>query len=167
MKIAKKLILASVVLPLVLSTSALAFGGKDHKGPHNECRPGLDRSIMKELDLTDSQKEQFKTLHQTNREEMKARFKDNAEQRKDARMAHFDEVNTLLMADKFGPAKATKLAQEMSDNQVERQTEMLSKQHQMLSLLTPEQKSKFTELQKQRLEDCDKDMPRNKGKDRS
>ena len=92
MKMAKKLILASVVLPLVLSTSAFAFGGKDHKGPQEECRPGLDRGMMKELNLTDSQKEQFKTLRQANKEEMKERFTDKKEQGEKARMAHFDKV---------------------------------------------------------------------------
>ncbi|PJE54975.1 CpxP family protein [Marinomonas polaris] len=165
MKMAKKLILASVVLPLVLSTSAFAFGGKDHKGPQEECRPGLDRGMMKELNLTDSQKEQFKTLRQANKEEMKERFNDKKEQGEKARMAHFDKVNSLLMADKFDPAKATELAQEMSDKQVKRQVDMLSKQHKMLSILTPEQKTKFIELQKERMEDCD-DMPRHHGKDR-
>lgn len=165
MKMAKKLIIASVVLPLVLSTSAFAFGGKDHKGPQEECRPGLDRGMMKELNLTDSQKEQFKTLRQANKEEMKERFSDKKEQGEKARMAHFDKVNSLLMADKFDPAKATELAQEMSDKHVKRQVDMLSKQHKMLSILTPEQKTKFIELQKERMEDCD-DMPRHHGKDR-
>ncbi|WP_219702914.1 CpxP family protein [Marinomonas lutimaris] len=165
MKMAKKLILASVVLPLVLSTSAFAFGGKDHKGPQDECRPGLDRGMMKELNLTDTQKEQFKTLRQANKEEMKGRFNDQKEQGEKARMAHFDKVNALLTADKFDPAKATELAQEMSDKQVKRQVDMLSKQHKMLSILTPEQKTKFIELQKERMEDCD-DMPRHHGKDR-
>lgn len=165
MKMVKKLILASVVLPLVLSTSAFAFGGKDHKGPQDECRPGLDRGMMKELNLTDTQKEQFKTLRQANKEEMKGRFNDQKEQGEKARMAHFDKVNALLTADKFDPAKATELAQEMSDKQVKRQVDMLSKQHKMLSILTPEQKTKFIELQKERMEDCD-DMPRHHGKDR-
>lgn len=165
MKMAKKLILASVVLPLVLSTSAFAFGGKDHKGPQEECRPGLDRGMMKELNLTDTQKEQFKTLRQANKEEMKGRFNDKKEQGEKARMAHFDKVNALLTADKFDPAKATELAQEMSDRHVKRQVDMLGKQHKMLSILTPEQKTKFIELQKERMEDCD-DMPRHHGKDR-
>lgn len=167
MKMAKKLILASVVLPLVLSTSAYAFGGKDHKGQHGECRPGLDRGLMKELNLTDSQKEQFKTLRQANKEEMKERFNDKREQSKTARMAHFDKVNDLITADKFDPAKATELAQEMSNQHIERQVEKLNKQHKMLSILTPEQKTQFIELQKERLDDCADDMPHHKGKDRN
>ncbi|RBP85713.1 periplasmic repressor CpxP [Marinomonas rhizomae] len=160
MKMAKKLILASVVLPLVLSTSAFAFGGKDHKGPQEDCRPGLDRGMMKELNLTDNQKEQFKTLRKSNKEEMKERFKDKKDQEENARMARFDKINALLTADKFDPAKATELAQEMSQKHIERQVDMLSKQYKMLSILTPEQKTKLIEMQKDRLEDCGDDRPR-------
>lgn len=164
MKMAKKLIIAAVVFPLVLSTSAFAFVGKDHKGPQ-ECRPGLNRGMMKDLNLTDSQKEQFKTLRKENKQAMKEGFNDKREQGENARMAHFDKINALLTAEKFDPAKATELAQEKSDKQVKRQVEMLSNQHKMLSILTPEQKTKFIDLQKERMEDCD-DMPRHHGKER-
>ena len=165
MKMAKRLIIASIVLPLVLSTSAFAFGGKDHKGPQNECRPGLDRS-MKELNLTDNQKEQFKTLRQANEAERQAKHKGEPKQREAMREARANKLNTLLLADKFDPAKATEIAQGMSKKRVERQVQMLSKQHKMLSILTPEQKTKFIELQKERLENCADDMPRHHGKDR-
>jgi protein CpxP len=36
----------------------------------------------------------------------------------------------------------------------------------MFSILTPEQKEQFVELQKEHLEECGDDMPRHKGKDR-
>jgi periplasmic protein CpxP/Spy len=168
MKTSKKLILASIVLPLILSTSnAFAYGGKDHHGPRNECRPGLDRDMMKELNLSDSQKEQFKELRQANKEAMKERFKDKPQADDAMRDAHFNKLNDLLLADKFDPAKATALAQEMANKQVERHVDMLSKQHKMLSILTPEQKAEFIELQKERMEDCADDMPRHHGKDRN
>ncbi|ETI58704.1 CpxP family protein [Marinomonas profundimaris] len=169
MKMTKKLIIASVVLPLTLSAAgAFAFGGKHHEDRHDECRPGsgLDRGMIRELNLTDSQKEQFKTLRQANRDEMRERFQGEPEQRGEIREARAEKLNDLLLADKFDAAKATKMAQEMSNKQVERQVEMLSKQHKMLSILTPEQKQQFVELQKERLEDCGDDMPRHKGKDR-
>ena len=168
MNMAKKLIIASVVLPLALSaTGVLASGGKHHQGRHEECRPGLDRGMMKELNLTDSQKEQFKTLRQANKKEMKDRFEGKSEQRNEMREVQVEKLNNLLLADKFDPAKATEIAQEKSNKQVERQVQMLSKQHKMFSILTPEQKEQFVELQKERLEDCADDMPRHKGKDRS
>ncbi|WP_417528592.1 CpxP family protein [Marinomonas shanghaiensis] len=168
MKTAKKLILASIVLPLILSTtSVFAHGGNEPQGPRGECRPGLDRDMMKELDLTASQKEQFKELRQANKEAMKEKFKDKQQADDAMRDAHFNKLNDLLLADKFDPAKATALAQEMANKQVERQVDMLSKQHKMLSILTPEQKAKFIELQKERMEDCADDMPRHHGKDRN
>lgn len=74
MKSAKKLVLAAVVLPLTLGTaSAFAFGGKDHhKGPRDECGMGMDRGIMRDLNLTDAQKDQLQSFRDANRAEMKA-----------------------------------------------------------------------------------------------
>ncbi|QRV24579.1 CpxP family protein [Marinomonas foliarum] len=166
MKISKKLILASVVLPLIISTSAFAFGGKNHKGPHEECRPGFgfDRGIMKDLDLTDTQKDQLKTLRQANKDEIKKRFSEN-KPKAEMRAERTQKMNDVLLADTFDPAKATALAQAFVNKQVERQVDMLSKQHKMLSILTPDQKAKFVELQKEHMEDCN-DMARHKGKDR-
>ncbi|NLQ17880.1 CpxP family protein [Marinomonas sp. M1K-6] len=167
MNMTKRILLAAVVLPLTLGTaSAFAFGGKDHRGSHEECRPGLDRGIMKELDLTDSQKEQFKQHRQANQEAMKKRFKDNAQQNDKTHQARFNAMNDLLLAETFDSAKATALVQKMSDKQTERHVNMLNKQHDMLSILTPEQKTKFTELQKARMNKCADSMPSHKGKDR-
>lgn len=167
MKMSKKLIIASIVLPLTLSaTGAFAFGGKHNQDRHEECRPGLDRGMMKELNLTDSQKEQFKTLRQANTKEMKDQFEGKPKKRSEMREVQVEKLNNLLLADKFDPAKATEIAQEKSNKRVEHQVKMLSKQHKMLSILTPEQKEQFIELQKERLEECSDDMPRHKGKDR-
>ncbi|ETX10282.1 periplasmic repressor CpxP [Marinomonas ushuaiensis DSM 15871] len=155
MKMTKKLIIASVVLPLVLSTgSAFAFGGKDNKGHKGECRVGMDRGIMKQLELTDIQKEQFKTLRKATKEERKNKGKDKPEQHQAKRLADFEKVNSLLLADKFDPAKATEIAQKMAQKQIKRQVSLLNNQYQMISILTPEQKTKFVELQKERLNDC-------------
>lgn len=158
MKMTKKLIIASVVLPLILSTgSALAFGGKDNKGHkdhHNECRVGLDRNIMKELKLTDTQKEQFKTLHEANKEE----HKNKSEGKLEERLADLEKVNTLLLADKFDSAVATSIAQEMAEKQIKRKVHRLGNQYKMISILTPEQKTQFVELQKKRLSKCTEKM---------
>jgi protein CpxP len=165
MKMAKKLILASVVLPLVLSTgSAFAFGGKDHKGNHEQCRPGLDRGMMKELELTDAQKDQFKALRKANKEERKDKSKGDPEQRKEVQEQKLEQLNALLLADKFDPAKATELARERAQKQIQRQVNMLNKQYKMLSILTPEQKEKFVELQEERLDECAEDRSHGKGR---
>lgn len=163
MKMTKKLIVASIVLPLVLSTgSALAFdGGKKRQ---QECRPGLDRHILKDLNLTDEQKEQFKTLRKANREEMKAHRKDmTPEKREEMQAQRLDTLNDLLLADSFDEEKAAELAEKMSQKLIERQVQKLSKEFEMFSILTPEQKEKFVQLQEEHLEDCADDMHR-KGK---
>lgn len=170
MKMSKKIILASVVLPIALSTgSALAFGGKDHKDEKDQCRPGLDRGILKQLDLTDDQKEQLKELRKVAKEERKAgredrKEKGDPEQRKEAQGQKLEQLNNLLLADKFDPAQATKIAQEMAEKHIKRQVSMLNKQYQMISILTPEQKAKFVELQEERLDNCAEKMRH--GKDR-
>ncbi len=141
MKTAKKLVLAAVVLPLTLGTaSAFAFGGKDHKGGHGDCGKGMDRGIMRQLDLTDAQKDQLKEMRQANKAAMKAKFADGKEARMAERQAHHEKVQALLLADNFDEAAANDLAKEMVEKQTERRVAMLEKKHQMLSVLTPEQK---------------------------
>ena len=150
MKTAKKLVLAAVVLPLTLGTaSAFAFGGKDHKG---------HRGIMRQLDLTDAQKDQLKEMREANKAEMKAKFADGKEARMAERQAHHEKVQALLLADNFDAAAANDLAKEMVEKQTERRVKMMEKKHQMLSVLTPEQKTKFVELQKERQQKCGEKM---------
>lgn len=163
MKMAKKLILASVVLPLVLSTGS-AFGNNGQKD-HHECRPELDRGMFKELNLTDKQKEQLKTLRQSNKADHKAK-RDNAnpEQHKEMQEQRLEQLNNLLLAEKFSPAKATEIAKEMNQKSIKRQVERLNQQHEMLRVLTPKQKNAFIELQKERLADCSEKMQHHKNK---
>ncbi|EKO3786516.1 CpxP family protein [Vibrio harveyi] len=159
MKTAKKLVLAAVVLPLTLGTaSAFAFGGKDHKGHRGECGMGMDCGIMRQLDLTDAQKDQLKEMREANKAEMKAKFADGKEARMAERQAHHEKVQALLLADNFDAAAANDLAKEMVEKQTERRVKMLEKKHQMLSVLTPEQKTKFVELQKERQQKCGEKM---------
>lgn len=159
MKLAKKLVLAAVVVPLTLGTaSAFAFGGKDHKkGGHGECG-GFDRSIMRQLDLTDTQKEQLQEMREAGKKEMKANFKGNFETRHAEMQAHKAKVQELVLADNFDQAQANELAKAMVEKQTERKVKMLEKQHQMLSILTPEQKEKFVELSQQRADKCAEKM---------
>ncbi|KZN13647.1 CpxP family protein [Marinomonas sp. TW1] len=159
MKFTKQLIIASLVLPLTLgATSSFAHGDRDGKGPRGpqqECRMGgFDRGIMKELALTDSQKEQLKKLRKDSREAMKAEFDKAPKPDMQAREAHMNQLKDLMMADNFNPAKATELVKEMSEKRIERQVHKLSQQHKMLSVLTADQKAKFFELQQERAEDC-------------
>ncbi|MCV5275778.1 CpxP family protein, partial [Escherichia coli] len=87
---AKKLVLAAVVLPLTLgAASAFAYGGKNHhKGPRDECGMGMDRGVMRQLDLTDAQKDQLKEMREANKAEMKSKLADGKEARMAERQAH-------------------------------------------------------------------------------
>ncbi|MCB5162214.1 CpxP family protein [Marinomonas algarum] len=163
MKMTKKLILASVVLPLVISANSALAGGKDRD---HECRPGLDRGIMHELQLTDAQKQEFKALRKADRAEQKEHRNRKPEQRDEMRENRMAAMNDLLLAEKFDPAKATEMARRMADKHIERQVEMLSKQHKALSILTPEQKAQYIELQQERMEDCGDQRPHREGKGR-
>ena len=161
MKMTKKLVLAAAALPLVFGTaSAYAYGGGDkgdHKGMHGKCG-GFDKKIMRQLDLTDAQKDQLKEMREANKAEMKAKFADGHEARMAERQAHHDKVQALLLADNFDEAAANDLAKEMVEKQTERRVKMMEKKHQMLSVLTPEQKTKFVELQKERQQKCGEKM---------
>ncbi|TMX45393.1 CpxP family protein [Vibrio sp. Hep-1b-8] len=156
MKLAKKVVLAAAVLPLALGTaSAYAFGGKDHNnggnGRHGECGGGFDRGIMRQLDLTDAQKTQLQEMRETNNQQKKAVF--HAE-----KLAQKAKVEQLLLADNFDQAAANELAKAMVEQQTERKVKMLERQHKMLSILTPEQKAKFVELQQERATECAEKM---------
>ncbi len=156
MKPAKKLMLAAVVLPLTLgSAGAFAFGGKgQNKGPRDECGPGMDRAIMRQLDLTDAQKDQLTALRDAKREEMRNKNAADRDTRQAERQAYHAKVQALVLADNFDEAQATALATEMVEKQTERRVEMLQKRHQMLNILTPEQKTEFVKLQDERIQEC-------------
>ncbi len=79
-------------------------------------------------------------MREANKAEMKAKFADGKEARMAERQAHHEKVQALLLADNFDAAAANDLAKEMVEKQTERRVKMMEKKHQMLSVLTPEQK---------------------------
>ncbi|USD65462.1 CpxP family protein [Vibrio sp. SCSIO 43136] len=158
MKFAKKMVIAAAVLPIALgSASAYAFGGKDGgrdgKGFHNKCGGGFDKKIFKKLDLTEEQKTQLKEMREAERENRKANKGDMSAKFAE-RQAQQEKVQALLLADTFDQAQAQALAADMVEKQTERRLQKLEKQHQMLSVLTAEQKAQLVELQKERAEKC-------------
>lgn len=156
MKMIKKLMLATVVLPIALgSAGAFAGGGKDNQRPSMErCQAGpiLNPKVIKRLDLTDAQKQQMKALRQADRADRKAK-RDEREKR----------INGLLMADKFDQSKAEAMVKEGQNNRVERQVHMLEQQFKMLSILTPAQKEKLMTLNEKHQQKCDEKMHHGKG----
>ncbi len=108
MKSAKKLVLAAVVLPLTLGTAgAFAYGGKNQqKGPRDECGPGMDRGIMRQLNLTDAQKDQLQTLRNEHRDEMRGKNSADRDARRAERQAYHAKVQELVLADTISFANA-------------------------------------------------------------
>ena len=162
MKIAKKLMLIAVVFPLILgSANALAFGGKDgDRGGKHGGKCELDmKKVIRKLDLTAEQETQLKEMRESFREEMKGQFSEEDFQAKIAeRQAHQANMQSLVLADTFDQAKANELATAMVEKQAERRVKMLEKQHQMFSVLTPEQKAQVVEMQKERATKCTEKM---------
>ncbi|HDL9481073.1 TPA: CpxP family protein [Vibrio cholerae] len=154
MKLAKKMILAAAVLPLTLgTTAALAYGGHgwDKEGD-GHCGDRGERGIWKQLDLTAEQQAQLK--------EMRA----NRGQNHDAMKALHAQERALVLAADFDQAAAENLAKQMVDQQVTHRVKMMEKRHQMMSILTAEQKAKLQTLQQEKMAECMQDGQHGKGK---
>ncbi|SEG49785.1 protein CpxP [Vibrio hangzhouensis] len=159
MKFSKKLVIAATVLPLALgSASALAYGGgkggHHGKGGEGMCGGFDGKRIFRDLDLTDAQKEQMKQLRQQSRDDMRGQFAGDFATKKAEMQARHQKMQSLVLADSFNADAANALAAEMVQQQTERRVKILEKQHEMLNILTPEQKEKFKQLQQERMENC-------------
>ncbi|MEZ8743603.1 CpxP family protein [Vibrio sp. 10N.239.312.C11] len=169
MKMTKKLVLVAAALPLMLGTaSAFAYGGGDkgdHKSMHGKCG-GFDKKVMRQLDLTDAQKAELKEMREANRAEMKAKHSGNKADKMAQMKAHHEKVQDLVLADTFDEAAANDLASQMVEKQTERRLTMLKKQHQMMSVLTPEQKTQLKEIQQDRMAKCADKMEKRMSKDK-
>ncbi|MGL4829527.1 MAG: CpxP family protein [Vibrio sp.] len=156
MKLAKKMIIAAAILPLTLgTTAAFAYGGHgwDKEGEGAGCGGHGERGIWKQLDLTAEQQAQLKDMREANREEMRA----NRGQHRDAMKALHAQERNLILAANFDQATAEELAKQMVDQQVTHRVKMMEKRHQMMSILTAEQKAKWQTLQQTQMEQCLKD----------
>jgi periplasmic protein CpxP/Spy len=140
----KKTIVMAIVLPLTFGSMSVLAAKDSHgmKGHHGEKR------ILKQLDLTDAQKEEMKVLRKTNHEAMKAQRLDEHQNRQ----ATAQEMDKLILSEHFDEQSIRQLVHTMSEKQVEQRVARLKQRHQMLNILTPEQKVKYAELKKQKAE---------------
>lgn len=162
----KKLMIAAVTFPLMLGVaSAYASGGhgkwgeRGH-GDRQACNGGIERGMMRELDLTDDQKQQFKELRNETQTKMRERFEEQFAEKAKARRANHEKMQQLILADDFDRVAAMKLAQEQANGKADFMVQKMERQHDMLNILTPEQKEKFVELQQERQQDCQDRMAR-------
>lgn len=137
MKLAKLIFALGVITASSLAGSVMADEHKAarHDGAHHERHLPMKR-MLAGLDLTDSQHEQMKQLMQQQRQAFKREGRDNA--------VH-QQMQTLLMAEQFDKSAARQLLEQQQHQAVEKRLTMLKLQHQVLQVLTKEQRQQLTE----------------------
>lgn len=137
MKLSKLIFAVSLIAAGSLSGNVLA---QEHKGPGFERgqheRHAPMKRMLADLDLTDSQREKIKLLMEEQREAFKPEKPDNA--------VH-DKMQALLLAKKFDESAAKKLLEQQQQQAVERKLKMLKLEHEVLQVLTDEQRQQLAE----------------------
>ncbi|WP_300176113.1 CpxP family protein [uncultured Aliivibrio sp.] len=167
MNMMKKMILGAVVLPLSLaSASAFAAGGhheggmkggmKGGEGMHgSKCMMKANKKAFKDLELTDSQEDQFDAMRDARKAEHKAKKGQKRQPTAEMKADH-KAMQNLMLSDNFDEQAVRSLAEKMSERQIDRRVEMIKKRHEMMNILTPEQKTEFKANQDKYIADCDK-----------
>lgn len=109
---------------------------KHHKGG----REGGHENMFKGLNLTDTQKQQMRTIMQERHDQMKGSWKD------DKRAMH-----DLIASDSFDKTKAQAHVDKMAENHKARMLSHLETQNKIYNILTPEQKKQFNDKFEKRL----------------
>ena len=147
----KKSTLILLAVPLAFgSVSALAASHGKHANMDPKCGMGMDRGIWKQLDLTDAQTSQLQELRKKDREAMKTGFQTHKQEMK----ANHDKMQALVMADNFDQVAVERLAKDMANQRVKGQVAMAKARHDKFSVLTAEQKQKFTKLKREQHQQC-------------
>lgn len=137
MKLAKLIFAMSIITVSSLSGSVMAHEHKAsrHDRGHHEHHQPMKR-MLAGLDLTDSQREQIKLLMKQQREAIKSEKRDSA--------VHL-QMQALLMAEQFDEVAAKQLLEQQQQQAVEKRLMMLKLQHQVLQILTEEQRQQLAD----------------------
>ena len=154
MKLAKKMILAAVVLPITLgSAAAFAAGGKGSgRGFDGDCGRGgmMNPEVFAQLNVTPEQKAKMAELRLKQRDAMQAQRSG-----KQAEMRAFkQQERDLVMSANFDEAAAKKLAEQMVQRQAEQRVAMMKQHNEMMNVLTADQKTKLASMQQERMNEC-------------
>lgn len=157
MKMAKKMILAAVILPITLGSAvALAAGGGygpgQGRGFGGDCGRGglMNPTIFAQLNITPEQKAQMAELRMQQRDGMQAqRAGRQAEMR-----AFRQQQRDLVMSADFDEAAAQQLAEQMVQRHVNQSVAMMKQRNAMMNVLTADQKAKLTAIQQDRANEC-------------
>lgn len=154
MEMAKKLLLAAVVLPVTLGSAAVfAAGGQGQgRGIGGDCGAGgmMNPAVFAQLNVTPEQKNKMVELRLKQRDAMQAqRVNHQAEMR-----AFKLKEKELVMSAKFDEAAAKKLAEQMVQRRAEQRVAMMKQRNEMMNVLTADQKTKLTTIQQERTNEC-------------
>ena len=133
----KKLISAMIV-SVSLSATALAGGpdGERFGGPRGEGMPPMHK-LAKMLDLSESQKDQFKQLRQAGKAERREHKREDSA---------FYQLSQLDTQDADYPNKVEQLAAQHAEQARQRFLAMADMREKFASILTAEQLEKFKQL---------------------
>lgn len=152
----KKLLLTAIAISTTFAaTSSFAFGFSEDK-----CNIGGDKVILKQLELTDAQQKSLADVKDKANAAKKASMKTNMQ----AAQKALKEMADIVYADKFDEAAAKQVATEASSYQVKNQVEAAKARYDMLQVLTPEQRTKFRELETKNAQNCIKEFQEKKAK---
>jgi len=109
-------------------------GGKHH-GDHKQKKMNF-----KNLDLSDAQKQQMKTIMTSYKEASKT-----------LKEAHKAEMKALMQSATFDEAKAKQLISQREAQRADQKLDMLKMKHEMYQVLTDEQKAQYDERQMKKM----------------
>jgi len=146
----------AILVALGLSTAAFAFGPGGHGcGDHDKGREMFQ--TIKQLDLTSDQKDALGELKKSFKSERQAKRKEMKENFKSMREGSGIDMSSFMSADKFdkesfkaqmntkSEQRRAKFQEEM-DNMMDKKADGIEK---VFNILTPEQRKKWIELNKQ------------------
>ena len=162
MKIYKRLTVAILSLPLLMGTMPAFAEAETHaergnhaeRGKHNACNGKVrPKQLLRDITLTDAQEEKFKAINKKNREKYMAKKANKANKMKENFNLH-NQMQDHLLATTFDEKKVRELAEKMTSEQVNRRVERIQAQHELLQILTPEQKVKVKANMEKMAQNC-------------
>lgn len=142
----KKRVMALLLMTILagggLATQALSFGAGGGQGPRGDGERGPERRLemmAAVLDLTESQQEQIRVIHEAERETMKP-YRQQVHQAR-------EQMRELTRSSSFDEAQVRFLAAQISAAQVEMTVARAKIHNQVYNLLTPEQQTLAKKLE--------------------
>ena len=139
------------------ATVAISLVAIAHSNPEGALKPRCDgppkeRALkeMRELNLTEQQREQIRTLMQQSRETLRPRM--------DALAAERKKLREIMDTDPVNPGAITAQTQRVAQLEAELNVARAQERAKVEAVLTPEQRAKWREMREQRREKAEEKM---------